>query len=97
MLDLFDKSDTCVQAWDRLVAGFALESLELDSVGQDPQECEVESLLSHLRVSSWESAKAVADGAEHRTESEGKTYGSILECEGALLHASAIRHFSAKR
>ena len=87
-LDLFDKAATCQKAWDRLLSGLVLDSLESKGEGQaEPQA--VEQLLQESAGASWCEAQTVGDGKEFRTEFKG-SHGSALLLDEAVVHLNVL-------
>jgi hypothetical protein len=89
-VDLFDKPSTCRKAWDRLLTGPVMESLESKAADQTAAAAEVEDVLSRLRAASWNEGPAVGEGKEYRVDAAQATHASALAFAGALVHGSAV-------
>ena len=94
-IDLFDKPDTCLKVWSRLLAGSALEAMEKKAEGNLAME-EVEETLRASAAAAWDEVKPIGEGQEFRAAFKGHV-ASALVCEGSrqkAFHVPCLVHFS---
>jgi hypothetical protein len=89
-LDLFDKPSTCQKVWDRLLTGVVLDALEVGQTAEAPGADDVGELLQRVRSADWQSAAAVGEGEEVRSDAGQQTHASALLFDGAMVHGSII-------
>ncbi len=89
-VDVFDKAETCRKVWERLLTGVVMDALEAPPAEQVAEAADVSGLLSRLRSQPWESAPAVGEGQEFRTDPDPTTHASALVFEEAMLHGSVV-------
>ena len=89
-LDLFDKPATCEKVWDRLLSGALLDSLVSKGTDELAETRDVETLLTELGATAWQSAAPAGEGEEFRAATEGGTQASALCYTGRFVHGSAV-------
>src|SRR5262249_27594179 len=88
-VDLFANTTTRQKGWDWLLSGLLLDELTTGSGGRAPDVAEVRHLLREAQRAEWQTAEAVGEGREYRTEFAGKV-GSALMLDGSMIHASVV-------
>jgi hypothetical protein len=89
-LDLFDKPETCQKVWDRLLSGALLDSLVSKGTDELAEARDVETLLTDLGATAWQSAAPAGEGEEFRAATAGGTQASALCYAGRFVHGSAV-------
>jgi hypothetical protein len=89
-LDLFDKSATCQKVWNRLLSGCFLDSLVSKGTEELAETRDVETLLTELGATAWQSAAPAGEGEEFRAATESGTQASALCYTGRFVHGSAV-------
>ncbi len=89
-VDLFDKPATCQKVWERLMSGYILDALELESQEVQCESAEVERLLRAADGFSWEKADPVGEGDEYRAQQGEEIHASALTLQEAPIHMSVV-------
>jgi hypothetical protein len=89
-LDLVDKSSTCERLWNRLVSGFAVDSVSFKTSHPAADDVHVERLLSRLHATKWKIRPAVGEGTELRCEVDVNTFALALTFSDSLIHLSVL-------
>lgn len=89
-VDLFDKPATCQKVWERLMSGYILDALELESQESQCESTEVEQLLQTADGFSWEKAEPVGEGEEYRAQQGEEIHASALALQEAPVHMSVV-------
>jgi len=87
-VDLFDKPATCQKVWDRLMTGYVLDALEVESEEGRPETTDVARLLSTANELAWEKAQPVGEGEEYRAHLGEEVHASALTLHEAPVHMS---------
>ncbi len=89
-LDLFDKTDTCRNVWQRLLSGYVLDALEEAAEMDPPKATEVEQLLETTAASPWQQSESVGEGEEYRANLGDQWYASALTLGNSPVHVSVV-------
>jgi len=89
-LDLFDKTTTCQNVWDRLLSGVILDALEATGTSKQVAADEAERVVSMLTELPWEPADPIGEGEQYRAESTAGDHASALVLDDTLVHTSMV-------
>jgi hypothetical protein len=91
-VDLFDKSKTCQEVWERFVEGVVLDALEKPAGADQASDAEVLTHLYRLRDMRWQRVDSVGLGEQYLSSPDGNAAASALVVDGRLVHASVAAH-----
>ena len=89
-VDVFDKPETCLKVWNRLLSGVILDGLEAGKPEKSAEMSDVSGLLDQIRAAVWENTPAVGEGQEYRTDAVPSAHASSLAFGPAVLHGSVV-------
>jgi hypothetical protein len=89
-VDIFDKPATCEQVWDNLLAGHAIDALQISPTKPPPDVDVLRQLIRTLATASWKAVPSVGEGEAFRLETDEGICASRLAFHGSLVHASVL-------